>query len=105
MIKLFSIPLICLFFSCKLYASQNDYEFICNAFKEPINSSDLDIPTREEKLVQINEKIWANIKSKEAKSIMSVVASASPDKKYTLFKEAVELITGRKWDCPAMRDF
>ena len=101
---IFSITLI-LFLSFNLHAAQDDYQFICNTFKKNINKLNADPLTKEALLKNINETIWNNIKTKEAKEIMSVVASVSPDKKYILFKNAVEIVTQKKWDCPAMRDF
>ncbi|VAW70440.1 hypothetical protein MNBD_GAMMA09-2133 [hydrothermal vent metagenome] len=103
-----SIVLLYLIMSNGLHAaesSERDYEFICNAFKGSKQPSGLSSLTRQEKLNRINEIIWDNIKTQEAKDILSVVAQASPDEKYKLFKQAVEIATGKKWDCPAIRDY
>lgn len=93
-----------------LYAAQpdphNDYQLICDAFnKNPSNSKDFKNLTREQSIQKINDYIWNNIKSKQANDILSVIASASPDKKYDLLKETIELVTNEKWDCPIMRDY
>ncbi|MCW8934915.1 MAG: hypothetical protein OQK98_09335 [Gammaproteobacteria bacterium] len=101
---------ILLAFNHNLYATQadshNDYQLICDAFnKNSTNTPAFKNLTREQSLDKINDYIWANIKTKQAKDILSVIASASPDKKYDLLKETIELVTEKQWDCPAMRDY
>jgi len=92
-----------------LYASQfesdNDYKLICDTFINATKSSEFKYLNREQSMEKINDIIWENIKTKEAKNILSIIASASPEKKYDLLKQTIELVTKNKWDCPAMRDY
>jgi len=84
---------------------QKDYKLICDTFKNATNSPVFKNLNREQSIEKINDIIWKNIKTKEAKDMLSVIASASPDKKYDLLKQTIEVVTEKKWDCPAMRDY
>ncbi len=103
--RLFFVLLINFVFNNNLIAAEDDYAIICQIYKNSIDSPELINLSRTERLKIINLKIWTDIKSNEAKEIMSIVATAAPDIKYKLFRESVEIATGEKWDCPAMRDY
>ncbi|VAW69417.1 hypothetical protein MNBD_GAMMA10-2151 [hydrothermal vent metagenome] len=94
-----------LIFSTTLFSAEDEFSFICDVFNKSITSPEYKGLGKQEKLNLINTKIWAGLKTDTAKEMLSAIASASPDLKYQFLKEGIELETGKKWDCPVMRDY
>ncbi len=105
LIAVFTILFIVLIVSSLLSEKESDFDMICEIFNESLSSPEFTKLSREERLDAINAKIWANIKTDEAKDILSTVVNAAPDLKYELLKEFIEDSSGKKWDCPAIRDY
>lgn len=105
LIAVFTILFVILVVSSLLPEKESDFDMICEVFNESLSSPEYTKLSREERLDAINVKIWANIKTDEAKEILSAVVNAAPDLKYELLKEFIEDASGEKWDCPAMRDY
>ena len=104
-IAIFTILFIVFVVSSLLPEKESDFDMICEIFNESLHSQEFVNLSREERLDAINAKIWENIKTDEAKEILSTVVNAAPDLKYELLKEFIEDVSGKKWNCPTMRDY
>jgi len=105
LIAVLTILFIIFVVSSLLPEKESDFDMICEVFNESLNAPEFTKLSREKRLDAINAKIWANIKTDEAKEILSAVVNAAPDLKYELLKEFIEDESGKKWDCSAIRDY
>ena len=91
--------------SGKYEAADNGFDKICLIYSDVLNNPIHTDKPIIEKLILIYETVEAHVRDVDAITAYNAVASADPEKKYDLFKQAAEYSLKREWDCEIIKEF
>jgi hypothetical protein len=89
--------------SGKYGRADNGFDKICLIYEDVLNDPANAKKAMIEKDMLIYEAIRKHVSDIDAITAFSAVASADPDKKYSLFKQAAEMSLKREWDCKVLQ--
>jgi len=90
--------------SDKYDSADNGFDKICLIYSDVMNNPAHTNRPNIEKLVLISETVEAHVRDVDAIAAYTAVASADPEKKYDLFKQAAEYSLKREWDCKTIQE-
>lgn len=100
------IIVLCILFLSFGCASQSvqevsNFDIICNIVEEAEKKS----ADSKSRIKYIEENIRSRVKSKDAKDAMDAIRLVDPEKRYQVFKQAVEGELGQEWECNALKNY
>ena len=90
--------------SGKYDAADNGFDKICLIYEDILNDPAYAKRPRIDKYVLVSEAVQKYVTDVDAITAYTAVASAEPNLKYQLFKEAAEMSLKRAWDCEAIKN-
>jgi hypothetical protein len=92
-------------FSLAACAADNDFDIVCNIFKELQNKPDLDKLSNQQRVAFITQRINKSLDTSSAARISwEAVVSAVPEQRYKIFKSGAEEVLNQSWACEPMSD-
>ncbi len=98
---LFSLSL---FFSAGSYASEKEFDQVCNYFDQLDKLSNVNSMSNTQRNDFINNKISKNLaETSNARAAWIAIDSAVAELRYELFQSAAESVINKPWQCPSMQ--
>ena len=94
-----------LFAFSTIQAAENDFDKVCDYFKELAKKSNVNSMTHLQRNNYILERINKNLPTtSNARVAWEAVSNAESDQRYELFKSSAELVLNSRWKCKAMAE-
>jgi len=93
--------LICTTFNTFAEAEKESYDAMCLLVQDSL-AQNLEPTAR---LTYINKHFDARVGADDIKEAFDLIFQVEPNKRYLVFKHAVENSLGQPWDCTALSDF
>lgn len=91
-------------FSLTACAADNDFNIVCDIFRELQNKSDLVKLTPQQRETFVTKRVNKTLKTSSAARISwKAIVSAEPDQRYEIYQDGAEDVLSKVWKCEAMR--
>ena len=77
----------------------SDFDTLCTIVEEAMRESD----ESNFRITYVQENIQSRVKSKDVKEAFDLVLQVNPEKRYQVFKQAVESQLEHEWECNALK--
>ena len=84
--------------------TNNDFDRICQIYHDAYQQESFSKLNPSEQASYIYQKVEETVQPGDALEAFQAVTQADPNEKYQLFKRAAEMLMGKPWDCPAIKE-